>query len=234
MKVRVFESKTIDRMTKPVFHSAAFVISLLLTTSVMGAGQPCAPFEGGDVDPKILASMRAAAAQGRLYRVDPDVSAVGFCVRHFPLQEFRGEFTDLVGGLAFPQTRTQYGQALLLIFTPSLKSRNAVLEHMVKGPRFMDTANHPEILYVGRRFEWVNQVHAHIYGELTVRGKMHPVMFDVDIDIPDDSKGKLPDRIRMRGRSQVSRFKYDMRSHRFFVSETIKLCLVVEVVRDGF
>ena len=90
-------------MTKPVFHSAVVVISLLLTTSVMSAGQPCAPFEGGDVDPEILASMRAAAAQGRLYRVDPDVSAVGFCVRHFPLQEFRGEFTDLVGGLALSQ-----------------------------------------------------------------------------------------------------------------------------------
>jgi len=59
-------------------------------------------------------------------------------------------------------------------------------------------------------------------------------MFDVDIDLPDDSEGKLPDRIRMRGRSQVSRFKYDMRSHRFFVSDTIKLCLGVEVVRDGF
>jgi hypothetical protein len=25
-----------------------------------------------------------------------------------------------------------------------------------------------------------------------------------------------------------------MRSHRFFVSDTIKLCLGVEVVRDGF
>ena len=221
-------------MINHLFHVTPIVISLFLTTRPTGAGQPCAPFEGGDVDPEIQASMRAAVAQGRLLSGRRRLIDDEFFVRHFPFQEFRGEFTDIVGGLAFPQTRTQYGQALLLIFTPSLKSRNAVLEPMVKGPRFMDTANHPEILYVGRRFEWVNQVHAHIYGELTVRGKMHPVMFDVDIDIPVDSKGKLPDRIRMRGRSQVSRFKYDMRSHRFFVSETIKLCLVVEVVRDGF
>ena len=90
-------------MINHLFHVTPIVISLFLTTRPTGAGHPYAPFEGGDVDPEILASMRAAAAQGRLYRVDPDVSAVGFCVRHFPLQEFRGEFTDLVGGLALSQ-----------------------------------------------------------------------------------------------------------------------------------
>ena len=49
----------------------------------------------------------------------------------------------------------------------------------------------------------------------------------------DEFEGDRADRIRLRGTSHVSRFKYDMRSHRFFVSETIQLCLAVELVPWG-
>jgi len=216
-----------------LFLLVVFVMSLLLATGPVGAGEPCTPFEGGRVDAKMLATMREAAREGRLYRVDDAVSKVGFCVRHFPFQEFRGEFTNIVGGLAFPQDQAQYGQALLLIHTSSLKSKSTALVPMVKGHNFMDTANFPEILFVGRRFEWLNAVQAHIYGELTLRGRTRPIIFDVEIDALEDMEDDRAGRIRLRGTSHVSRFKYDMRSHRFFVSETIQLCLAVELVPWG-
>jgi len=84
--------------------------------------EPCSPFEGGRVDAGLLQRMRQAAENGRLYRVDPVVSKVGFCVRHFPGQEFRGEFTNIVGGFMFPPILGQQSQALLLIHTASLSS----------------------------------------------------------------------------------------------------------------
>jgi len=220
-------------MIMRLFLLVVFVMSLLLATGPVGAGEPCTPFEGGRVDAKMLATMREAAREGRLYRVDDAVSKVGFCVRHFPFQEFRGEFTNIVGGLAFPQDQAQYGQALLLIHTSSLKSKSTALVPMVKGHNFMDTANFPEILFVGRRFEWLNAVQAHIYGELTLRGRTRPIIFDVEIDALEDMEDDRAGRIRLRGTSHVSRFKYDMRSHRFFVSETIQLCLAVELVPWG-
>jgi len=220
-------------MIKPLILSVIFVMSLFLATGPAGAVEPCTPFEGGRVDAKILATMREAARDGRLYRVDAGVSKVGFCVRHFPFQEFRGEFTNIVGGLAFPQDAAQYGQALLLIHTSSLNSKNTALVPLVKGQNFMDTANYPEILFVGRRFEWLNAAQAHIYGELTLRGRTQPIIFDVEINALDDMEDNRAGRIRLRGTSHVSRFKYDMRSHRFIVSETIQLCLAVELVPWG-
>jgi len=225
--------ETIHRMIKPVFFSAVFVMSLFLAAGSADAVQPCTPFEGGRVDAKTLATMRDAAKNGRLYRVDTAVSKVGFCVRHFPFQEFRGEFTNIVGGLAFPPDPAQYGQALLLIHTSSLKSDNTALVPLVKGNNFMDTADYPEILYIGRRFEWLNAVQAHIHGELTLRGRTQPVIFDVEVDVLEDTNGNEADRIRLRGASHVSRFKFDMRSHRFFVSETVQLCLDVELLPWG-
>jgi hypothetical protein len=66
-----------------------------------------------------------------------------------------------------------------------------------------------------------------------VHGRTHPVIFDVDIDMPDDVGGAPPERVRLRGLSHVSRFNFDMRSYRFLVSDTIQLCLGVELVRWG-
>ena len=208
-------------------------MNLLLVAGQAVAAKPCAPFEDGRVDAEILATMREAARDGRMYRVDAGVSKVGFCVRHFPFQEFRGEFTNIVGGLAFPPDPAQYGQALLLIHTSSMKSNNKALMPLAQSHTFMDTRNYPEILYVGRKFEWLAEGEAHIHGELTMRGRTVPVIFDVEIDRIKNTDGNQPDRIRMRGLSHVSRYKFDMYSHRFVVSDTIKLCLSVELVPWG-
>jgi polyisoprenoid-binding protein YceI len=223
--------ETTRPVIKPALRCFVFVVALSRATGPGSAPLPCAPFEAGRVAPEIVATMRQAATEGRLYRVDNALSRVGFCVRHFPFQEFRGEFTDVVGGLAFPPDRTQYGQALLLIRTASLQSDNRSLAPVVRGSNFMDTVNYPEILYVGQKFEWFGSEHAHIYGDLTVRGRTHPVIFDVDIEVGEDALDNWPQRVRLRGLSHVSRFNFDMHSHRLFVSDTVRLCLSVELVR---
>ena len=218
-------------MIKSILLAVFLVLELFLATAPTGAARPCNPFEGGRVDAEILATMREAARNGHLYRVDPRVSKVGFCVRHFPFQEFRGEFTNIVGGLDLPPDPANHGHALLLIHTSSLKSDNTALVPLVEGHHFMDTVNFPEILYVGTRFEWLNAEQAHLYGELTLRGRTHPVLFDVEIKLLDDTDDNKTDRIRLRGTSHVARFNFDMRSHRHFVSHTVRLCMDVELVR---
>lgn len=216
-----------------LLHMVCFTLWLVAAVAPVSAAVPCTPFEGGRVDAQILATMRQAAKEGRLYLVDADVSKVGFCVRHFPFQEFRGEFRSIVGGLAMPPDPAHYGQALLLIHTASLQSGNEALVPLAKSRDFMDAADYPEILFVGRRFEWIDMAKARIYGELTLRGRTQPVVFNVELDSPDDTLPGQAGRIRMRGTSQVNRFSFDMRSYRYFVSETIRLCLAVELVPWG-
>ncbi len=208
------------------------VFSLLALAAVNAPGmQPCSPFEGGRVDAEILRLMREAASDGRLYRVDPDNSRVGFCVRHFPGQEFRGEFTNIVGGLAFPPALAESGQALLLIHTASLSSVDTGLLPLVTGHDFMDTSNYPEILYVGHTAHWDNRSQGHIHGDLTMRGVKQPVTFELAVRALDMQDNGQPGRILLRGRSEVQRTDFDMRSYRLFVSETVRLCLDVELVR---
>ena len=202
--------------------------ALVLNTAQ--AVEPCAPFAGGRVDAELLQLMRQAAGNGRLYRVDPGVSKVGFCVRHFPGQEFRGEFSNIVGGFVFPPVLGQHGQALLLIHTASLSSENVSLLPMVTGQQFMDTDRYPDILFVGHTAHWQTALQGHIHGDLTLRGITRPVTFDVHVQALEGVEGERPDRILLQGRSQVERRNFDMNSYRFFVSETVRLCLEVELL----
>jgi polyisoprenoid-binding protein YceI len=215
-------------MTIIRYLQLALCTTLLTVACSAVASEPCAPFEGGRVDAKILKAMRDAAQEGRMYRVVPGVSRVGFCIRHFPFQEFRGEFTNIVGGLALPSNTSDHGHALLLIHTTSMVSSNMDLAPMVQSPLFMDTERYPEILFVGHAFQWVDPQHAHIAGDITLHGRTQPVIFEVYIDAPDEHDH--PGSIQLSGTSQVNRMKFDMRSHRFLVSETVRLCMSVELV----
>ncbi|MGD2136620.1 MAG: YceI family protein [Gammaproteobacteria bacterium] len=208
-------------------------VVLVVTGAAAGAEEPCAPFEGGRVDAALLQVMRDAAGEGRLYRVAPGESKVGFCVRHFPFQEFRGEFTRIVGGLALPPDPQGEGQALLLIHTTDMESSNKALDEVVRGHEFMDTERFPEILFVGRAFHWLDAHKGHIHGELTLRGRTQPVVFSVGIDALEEDPDGGYDRIYLHGTGQVNRYNFDMRSYRFFVSETVRLCLSVELVPWG-
>ena len=233
MDIESVDSRSLLRVQLFGCLRACLSALLVLSVAVAVAGEPCRPFEDGRVDAELLEVMRGAAREGRLYRVVPGNSKVGFCVRHFPLQEFRGEFTNIVGGLAMPSATQQYGQALLLIHTTDLEVSNEALAPLVKSHKFMDTSRYPEILFVGRAFEWQAPLQGYIYGDITLRGKTQPIVFNIGIDVLEEGSGDLPDRIFLKGTGQVSRYQFDMRSYRFMVSETVRLCLAVEMVPWG-
>ena len=229
-KILSVDSRPLPRVQLWMCLRACLAALLALAVAAAVAGEPCRPFEGGRVDARLLEVMRSAAREGRMYRVVPGNSKVGFCIRHFPGQEFRGEFTNIVGGLVMPSMTHQYGQALLLIHTTDLEVSNEALAPLVKSHKFMDTSRYPEILFIGRAFEWLAPLQGNILGDLTLRGKTQPIVFDVSINVLEDGLGNLPDRIFLKGTGQVNRYQFDMRSYRFMVSETVRLCLAVEMV----
>ena len=227
--------RPVHRVTRPAnvvstLQVALFVAAAVLVTSTALAAQPCSPFEGGRVDAELLQLMRDAAEEGRLYRVVPGESKVGFCVQHFPGREFRGEFTNIVGGLVFPPVSAEQGQALLLIHTTSLESENTDLLPLVTGHDFMDTSRYPDILFVGHTAHWQSYTQGHIHGDLTLRGVTQPVIFELAIHPLDSGENNRPARILLRGRGQVNRMDFDMNRFRYFVSETVRLCMSVELV----
>ena len=202
---------------------------LLLGCGVATADTPCAAFEGA-VNPRLIQVMRNAARDGRLFQVVPGASKVGFCVNWLFGPEFRAETANIVGGLALPPAPRQYGEALLLIRTSGLMSNDDDLLKLARGPEFMDTERYPDILFIGRAFQWVAPLQGYIYGDLTLHGHTQPVVFDIRIQVLETGTGDLPARILLTGTSQVSRRRFGMDRYRFLVYDTVNLCLSVELV----
>ena len=223
------------------------VLALLLAFSGLspspaaesGEGELCAPFMDGKVEPTLLTTMLDAARDGNLYRINNDTSRVGFCVSS-KFNEVKGDFHEVQGGLALTPTTSADGQAMLVINTASLDTKGSMIETLIKGERFFDVEKYPEILFVSRGFEWTGQNSATIVGDLTVHGVTRPVVFAVTLTPVKDRAGSAvietisgsnTNRMLVKATTTIQRSKFGMDGMSKLVSDSVDLCMSVEVVR---
>jgi len=215
------------KMIKSVF------IGLLLSVfsaSAIGEGDVCAPFKDGVVDESIISKMLAAADDGHLYRIDPTTSKVGFCVNS-PVGLVEGEFKDFTGGLTFLQENiSKDEQALVMVNTASLETKGAFIESMLKGKKFFDVDNYPEMLFVSTDFQWLSKTEAVLIGDLTMHGVTRRVGFHVQL-VKQDVENSQEQRILVKATTLIRRSEFGLNALSPMVSDAVNLCMSVDAVR---
>jgi polyisoprenoid-binding protein YceI len=207
---------------------------VLLSTGLQGlAGEEelCAPFLNGKVDSSRVDAMRAAAKGGHLYRIQPDTSRVGFCVdSEFAL--VKAEFKDFQGGLTlWPDHPDDKEQAMVLVKTASLDTGGSMIEYMLKGERFFDVQNYPEILFVSTGFSWTSETTGTLKGDLTLHGVTRPVTFKVTLLPIKNSDEKNAGKVLVKAGTTIHRSDFGMDTLSRVVNDNVELCMSVEVVR---
>ncbi|MEN8205848.1 MAG: YceI family protein [Pseudomonadota bacterium] len=206
-----------------------------------GETELCSPFMEGKVEPTLLTNMLDAARDGNLYRIDSDTSRVGFCVSS-KFNEVKGDFRKVRGGLALSPATAESGaeQAMIVINTASLDTQGSMVENLIKGERFFDVDKYPDILFVSRGFEWSGQNSATIVGDLTVHGVTRTVAFDVTLTPVKDTSGRAViesisgrkvNRMLVKATTTIHRSQFGMDGMSKLVSDSVDLCMSVEVVR---
>jgi polyisoprenoid-binding protein YceI len=207
---------------------------VLLSASLQGqAGEEelCAPFLNGKVDMSRVEAMRVAAKGGHLYRIQPDTSRVGFCVNsEFAL--VKAEFKDFEGGLTlWPNHRGGKEQAMVLVKTASLDTGGSMIEYMLKGERFFDVENYPEILFVSTGFTWTSDTTGTLKGDLTLHGVTRLVTFKVTL-LPIRSKDeKNAGKVLVKAGTTIHRSDFGMDTLSRVINDSVELCMSVEAVR---
>jgi polyisoprenoid-binding protein YceI len=193
----------------------------------------CAPFLHGKVDESRVDAMRAAAKGGHLYRIQPDTSRVGFCVNSV-FARVKAEFKDFQGGLTlWPDHPGGKEQAMVLVKTASLDTGGALIESMLKGERFFDVDNYPEILFVSTGFTWTSDTTGILKGDLTLHGVTRPVTFNVTL-LPVKSNGengKVAGKVLVKAGTTIRRSDFGMDTLSRVVDDEVELCMSVEAVR---
>ena len=191
-------------------------------------GRICAPFRGGIVDPAIIQSMLKASEEGRLYRIQPKNSKVGFCVNS-AIGRVEARFQGIEGGFALrKEVWGDKSQMLVMLDTNSLEMEGDYLKDMIKGEFFLDTYTYSKILFVSTRLWWQSQNKAILAGMLTMHGVTKPVFFNVEIStVPNDNPQSRTD-IVVTAKSFINREDFDMKNLTFLVSEKVELCMRVQ------
>jgi len=196
--------------------------------SLNGDNRICASFRGGVVDPAIIKSMLQASEEGRLYRIQPKSSKVGFCVNS-AVGRVEARFKGIQGGLAL--RREVWGdksQMLVMVDTNSLAMEKDYLQNMLKSEYFLDTYTYSKILFVSKKLWWRNQHDAFLEGNLTMHGVTRPIYFNVQIStMPNRNPGSVAD-IVVTAKSFINRSDFNMDSLTMLVSDSVELCMRIE------
>lgn len=188
----------------------------------------CAPFLGGVVDPAIVKSMLQASEEGRLYRIQPKSSKVGFCVNS-AAGRIEARFKGIQGGLAL--RREVWGdksQMLVMVDTNSLAMEKDYLKNMLKSEYFLDTYTYSKILFVSTKLWWRNQHDAFLEGNLTMHGVTKPIYFNVQISTVPNRDPKSVADIVVTAKSFINRSDFDMKNLTMLVSDSVELCMRIE------
>jgi len=210
----------------------ALLIALFATAVLATAEEPdvCSPFLDGKVDSALLETMLSAAQEGHLYRIQKSSSRVGFCVDS-KLSRIEGSFTDFQGGMSLDHGEQGDGQTMVLIKTSSLQTDSKLVNSMVKGERFFDVENHPEVLFVSNGFKWTGPDTAVLTGKLTLRGITKPVIFNVKVTTVDDAPIDQTNRVLVKATTSINRADFGMDELTTLVEGNVHLCMSVEAIK---
>ena len=207
----------------------------VFSASAIAEVDVCAPFKDGVVDGSVVSKMLAAANDGHLYRINPSSSKIGFCVDR-PLGLIECEYKDFTGGLTFLHEKSATDEKSLVMVNPArLETDGSFIEGMLKGRKFFDVENFPEILFVSTGFKWVSETEAVLLGDLTMHGVTKAVGFHVKlIEQPvDDEPGSLgqEQRILVRATTRILRSDFGLTSLSPMVGDSVNLCMSVDAVK---
>ena len=191
-------------------------------------GRICAPFRGGVVDNAILEKMLQANEEGRLFRIQPENSKIGFCVDS-AIGRIEARFKEIQGGFALHRKVWGSGsQMLVMVDASSLAMNRNYLKDMLKGEHFLDTYTYPKILFVSTRLRWINHKKAVLEGMLTMHGVTRPVSFDVSMTLLPGRNPQSSADVIVTATAYIRRKDFDMHNLAFLVDDTVELCMRVE------
>ena len=116
------------------------------------------------------------------WQVDPMHTEVEFSVRHLMISNVKGRFGNVAGSVALDDARPQSVALDVQIPVATLDTRNEQRDAHLRSADFFEAEKHPYITFVARRVQGDVYDAFKLHGDLTIRGKTHPVTLDVTLE----------------------------------------------------
>jgi polyisoprenoid-binding protein YceI len=121
-----------------------------------------------------LALTALGSANAAEYAVDPTHTNIIWEAPHFGTSTNRGRFDKKSGSVMFDRA-AKTGKVELTIDLASLNTGVPALDKHMLGEDFFDAAKHPNAVFKGDKFTFSGDKVTEVAGQLTLRGKTHPL-----------------------------------------------------------
>jgi polyisoprenoid-binding protein YceI len=126
------------------------------------------------------------------WRIDPAHSRLGFSTRHAMVTKVRGAFNDVDGVINVDVDEPTNSSVSVTIKVASIDTRNAQRDEHLRTNDFFDAPHYPEITFVSKRIDQVEENSFIVNGDLTIRGVTKEIAVPIEfIGIETDPFGNM-------------------------------------------
>ncbi len=149
-----------------ILYSAALILSLTAAMQAVAAEAPTVI-----KDPK--------QAPAGTFIVEPAHTHAIWFINHLGFSHYSGQFTDIGGKLDYNPKALEKSKVNVVIKTGSIDVPSDLLENELKGEKFFNTDEFPDMTFASTSLVPVDQTHGKVTGNLTLLGVTKPITLDV-------------------------------------------------------
>jgi polyisoprenoid-binding protein YceI len=126
------------------------------------------------------------------WRFDPAHTRLGFSTRHAMVTKVRGSFNDVEGVIKIDPDDPTASTVNVTIKVASIDTRNPQRDEHLRTNDFFDAPHYPEITFVSKRIDQVEENSFIVSGDLTIRGVTKEIAIPLEfIGVERDPMGNL-------------------------------------------
>lgn len=126
------------------------------------------------------------------WKFDPAHTRLGFSTRHAMVTKVRGAFNDVEGVINVDVDDPTNSSVNVVIQVKSIDTRNAQRDEHLRTNDFFDAPHYPEITFVSKRIDQVEEHSFIVSGDLTIRGVTKEIAVPIEfIGIETDPFGNM-------------------------------------------
>ncbi len=114
------------------------------------------------------------------WKIDPAHSQVTFSIRHMMISNVHGRFENFSGEVDFNENDPVKSSVNVQIEAASINTRDTRRDGHLRSPDFLNAEQYPALSFKSKRIELVDDHHAKIFGDLTIRDITREVILDTE------------------------------------------------------
>lgn len=180
----------------------------------------------------VLGSVAYAADN---YKIDPAHTRVGFSVRHFGINNVKGNFDEFVGSLVLDEGKIKEASATIQV--KSINTRIQQRDDHLRSADFFDATNHPTITFKTKRVEMTGGQIV-LIADFTMRGVTKELRLPTKLTGPTkDPWGNT--RIGLEASAKLNRKDYGINYHQVLeagalaVGEEVEIEINAEAIKEA-